>query len=464
MGGYLKVGHPGNGVKRIRLFSPTVLVCLGLFFFSQIFFLVHIGYPEGYNFDEITYIPAAKQFLHQEVKEIKNWEHPPLAKELMAVGIKIFGDKPLGWRYMSTLFGSLTLVGMYLWALVLFKNRSTALFAALLTLVNQLLYVHARIAILEVFMFAFTVFALVCFCAAWSARIDQHKAHRLCLGAGVLFGLAMACKWAAVVPWLSIIGLIVLVRTMQHWKTVFQGESPWQARHTGFEDWYAPDLFAGISNTKLAAAFILVPIGVYFLSFLPYLFMQKADGTRYALFDFIPMQLTMWKGQVGIVTSHPYMSKWTSWPLMTRPIWYAFDKEDEGFFRCVIFLGNPLIMWSGLLALLYCIWGWMAYRSRDAFLILSFYAAFYLGWAFIPRNVSYYYYYYPAGMTLSLAIAFCFHAWESGKSFLLGRLHILRWTFLTACIVIFIIFHPILAAVKVSLAEYYMRMWLKSWI
>lgn len=141
----------------------------------------------------------------------------------MAVGIKIFGDKPLGWRYMSTLFGSLTLVGMYLWALVLFKNRSTALFAALLTLVNQLLYVHARIAILEVFMFAFTVFALVCFCAAWSARIDQHKAHRLCLGAGVLFGLAMACKWAAVVPWLSIIGLIVLVRTMQHWKTVFQG-------------------------------------------------------------------------------------------------------------------------------------------------------------------------------------------------------------------------------------------------
>jgi dolichyl-phosphate-mannose-protein mannosyltransferase len=216
--------------------------------------------------------------------------------------------------------------------------------------------------------------------------------------------------------------------------------------------------------TKLAMALILVPIGVYFLTFLPYLFFHKGDGTRYALFDLIPMQLTMWKGQVGSVTPHPYMSKWTSWPLMTRPICYAFDKEGENIFRCVLLLGNPLIMWSGLLALIFCIWGWVAYRSREAFLILSFYAAFYLGWAFIPRNVSYYYYYYPAGMTLSLAIAFCFHVLESGKSLLLGKLHILRWAFLTACILIFIIFFPILSAVKVSLAEYHMRMWLQSWI
>lgn len=460
----MKTNQPDISPLPKLLRRKTIVACLVLFLISQVFFLVSIQYPMKYNFDEVTYIPAAKQFIHQETPEIRNWEHPPLAKELMAVGIKIFGDRPLGWRYMSTLFGSLTLVGMYLWGMVIFRNQSTAVFIALITLVNQLLYVHARIGILEVFMFAFMVFALTFFCAAWSEKVESRKSFSYCIGAGVMFGLAMACKWAAMVPWLSAILLIALIKTMQYWKTVFQGGPLQKALSKGYEDWYSPKLFGGMSSVKLAVLLILVPMGVYFLTFLPYLFFHKGDGTHYALLDLIPMQLTMWKGQVSIVTPHPYMSKWTSWPLMTRPICYAFDKEGEGFFRCVLFLGNPLIMWGGLLALLYCIWGWITYRSREAFLILSFYAAFYLGWAFIPRNISYYYYYYPAGMTLSMAIAFCFHSWETGKSFLLGRLQVLRWAFLTACILVFIIFYPILAAVKVSLAEYHMRMWFPSWI
>ena len=33
--------------------------------------------------------------------------HPPLAKQLMALSIRTFGDVPLGWRYRSVPFGSL---------------------------------------------------------------------------------------------------------------------------------------------------------------------------------------------------------------------------------------------------------------------------------------------------------------------------------------------------------------------
>ena len=451
-------GRPGRGL------NPSVAICLALFILSQVLFLTHISYPRGYNFDEAHYIPAAKQFLHQETNGIKNREHPPLAKAIMAVGIGLFGDRPLGWRYMSALFGSLTLIGIYLWALVLFKNQSTAMFAALLTLVNQLLYVQARIATLEVFMFAFMTFALVCFCAAWSTKTQGPPVYRLCLGAGLFFGLAMACKWAAVVPWVSAWCLIVLVRILRRWKTIFQAESRWRGRQPGFEDWYAPGLFDGIGNVRLALALVLVPVGVYFLSFLPYLLLRQADGTSYGLLDFFPLQLAMWRDQASVVTAHPYMSQWTSWPLMTRPIWFAFDKEGPDIFRCVVFLGNPLIMWGGLAALVYCLWGLAAHRSRAAFLIIAFYAAFYLGWAFIPRRVSFYYYYYPAGMTLSLAIAFCFHAWETGQTSLPGRLHFFRWAFLTACVLVFAFFWPVLSAVRVSLAGYYLRMWLKSWV
>ena len=32
----------------------------------------------------------------------------------MALSIKAFGDKPLGWRYPSVVFGALVIVAMYL--------------------------------------------------------------------------------------------------------------------------------------------------------------------------------------------------------------------------------------------------------------------------------------------------------------------------------------------------------------
>ncbi len=431
--------------------SPTVIVGLALFLFSQGLFLVNIQYPTDYNFDEINYVPAAKQFI--QMKENQNWEHPPLAKELMAIGIMVFGDRPIGWRYMSTFFGSLTLIGMYLWALVLFRNRTTALFAALITLANQLLYVQARIGTLDVFMVAFTVFALVAFCAAWSKAVENRNAFSWCLIAGVMFGLAMACKWAAMVPWLSAILMIGLLKIVRRWN-----------RFLGLEDWYSDNSLGGMGMLKLALAFVIVPIGVYFLTFLPFLFIHKADQTTYSILDVITMQFKMWHGQLSIVSAHPYMSAWQSWPLMIRPTWYAFDQEGEGFYRCVILLGNPLIMWSGLIALLFCMWAWIARRDREAFLILSFFGAFYLGWAFIPRKLTFYYYYYPAGMTLSMAIAFFFHYGESKKFLMLIKIRTLRWAFLTACIVIFIFFYPVLAAIKIPLHAYSMRMWFKSWI
>jgi dolichyl-phosphate-mannose-protein mannosyltransferase len=94
----------------------------GLVFFilAQILFLFNLQFPTKLNFDEFHYVAAAKHFLVFD--QIPNMEHPPLAKIIMAAGIKAFGDNPLGWRIMSTLFGSLTLVGMYFLALAIFNN------------------------------------------------------------------------------------------------------------------------------------------------------------------------------------------------------------------------------------------------------------------------------------------------------------------------------------------------------
>jgi predicted membrane-bound dolichyl-phosphate-mannose-protein mannosyltransferase len=52
----------------------------------------------------VHYVPAARQMLEPVLPgPLLNPMHPPLAKELMAVSIRVFGDVPLGWRYPSVL-------------------------------------------------------------------------------------------------------------------------------------------------------------------------------------------------------------------------------------------------------------------------------------------------------------------------------------------------------------------------
>ncbi|HIQ29176.1 MAG TPA: phospholipid carrier-dependent glycosyltransferase [Candidatus Caldiarchaeum subterraneum] len=60
------------------------------------------GFPTGcgFVFDEAYYVPAARKYL---AGEAVNNEHPPIAKFMIVLGILIFGDNPLGWRFFSSL-------------------------------------------------------------------------------------------------------------------------------------------------------------------------------------------------------------------------------------------------------------------------------------------------------------------------------------------------------------------------
>jgi dolichyl-phosphate-mannose--protein O-mannosyl transferase len=427
--------------------------CLLLFLLAEALFLINIQFPQGHNFDEFHYVPSAKQWL--ALAPNQNWEHPPLAKLLMAAGIAIFGDRPIGWRFMSTVFGSFTLVAMYFWGLALFRSKRAALLVAGITLLNQLLYVQARIGMLDTFMFCFIAWGLAFFTASWSSGLEPRRTRTLLYSAGVCVGFATACKWAAVIPWLLCIGLIIGVRVLQAWGVSFDSKSAW-ARDPGFEEWFTPDLWRGISIRDCVVGFGVIPVLCYFGTFLPYLGVHRTPG--YTLWDLITMQPAMYAGQLRVIQSHPYMSQWTGWPLMLRPIWYAFDKVGDGYVRGVLLLGNPWIMWTGLLALAACLWAWIARRSRAAFLILAFYGALYLCWAFIPRHIAFYYYYYPAGMVLSLAVTFVLMKWDR------TRAGVFQLAYLAIALACFAYFFPILAALKIPVESFRHWMWFSSWI
>ena len=142
----------------------SAIVAAIIFVIGHFAMLAGVTTPEKFYFDEVHYVPAARQMLEPVMREpILNPMHPPLAKQLIALSIRSLGDGPLGWRYPAVLFGSLALVAVYLCGLALFAAQGPAIAATLLAFFNQMLFVQSRIAMLDIFALAFSLFAIAAF-------------------------------------------------------------------------------------------------------------------------------------------------------------------------------------------------------------------------------------------------------------------------------------------------------------
>lgn len=113
-------------------------------------------------FDENYYVNAARRILGRDVPgrapyatapahEDPNAEHPQLGKLVIAAGIAVFGDRPLGWRVGSLLFGTIALLELYALVRVAGGSSRLALGATALMAADNLFLVHGRIATLDIF-------------------------------------------------------------------------------------------------------------------------------------------------------------------------------------------------------------------------------------------------------------------------------------------------------------------------
>ena len=116
--------------RKIRC-GRIVAISAAIFVAAHLALMIGLTTPDKINFDEVHYVPAAKQLLEPGVPNpLLNPMHPPLAKEFMALSIRAFGDNSLGWRYPSVVFGALAIVAMYLCGLALFAAQGPALATA----------------------------------------------------------------------------------------------------------------------------------------------------------------------------------------------------------------------------------------------------------------------------------------------------------------------------------------------
>jgi dolichyl-phosphate-mannose-protein mannosyltransferase len=430
--------HDVSSGRPLSIWHSTLIAVL-IFVGVQAALLAGLSTPQKFVFDEVHYVPAARQMLAPASREpILNPMHPPLAKELIALSIKTFGDNGFGWRYAGTLFGALSVVAIYLCGLALFAAQGPAVAAAALAFLNQMLAVQARTAMLDIFALGFSLLAI----AAFMHGFRRHRPQLLFAIAGACFGLATACKWSGVFAWATALGIVGIIRTLQHWGTSFEDADD--------DDWYSPELWPEMSAWQIILCLGVIPAVCYVASFVP------LDGwLPYAI---VEAQRRIFADSVTTaIANHTYMSAWPSWPLLVRPVWFLFDKADDQHIAAVVLLGNPLVLWPGLAALLVCISDFIVARRRAAFLILAFYLGCYLPWALLPRALSFLYYYLPSATLLSLALPYAWMRWRLPPWAL--------WTFVVIAAAGFLAMLPISAAfVGTSMATFNRLMLFQSWI
>lgn len=278
----------------------SMAICLAFFLLG----LVNLGQPQVLYFDESWYLPAAAKMLKN--LELINREHPPLAKELIALFYWAFGGSWMSARIGSLVFGTIGLYGFQRAHFYLTRSFwSTALFGVLVA-TNCLYFTTSRAALLDPYMLGFAGIALAFFTRA---MVDENRQLRNFVFAGISMGLAMACKWT-IAPLAAFMAVATIIRFRADWRRL---------------------LVLGASAA--VPAFV-----VYALTFLPYLFttIHPLEVSEFfSLHRVMAFHLGIYMGE------HPYQSQWWEWPLGRGHMWF-FDGEGVKVDRVIVLSQNPI--------------------------------------------------------------------------------------------------------------------------
>jgi 4-amino-4-deoxy-L-arabinose transferase-like glycosyltransferase len=175
--------------------------------------LVWISRPAVLLFDENYYVNAARRMLGVRMAADQiyaaspagldpNFAHPPLGKLLISLGIRTFGDNPLGWRFAGLVFGSYAILALYWLARSAGFSSWVALGASSLMAADTMFFIHGRIGTLEILVLAFML-------AGCAVYLQDRPAL-----AGLILGVGACVKLVGFFP-LLVIGLFELFKLIQ---------------------------------------------------------------------------------------------------------------------------------------------------------------------------------------------------------------------------------------------------------
>jgi dolichyl-phosphate-mannose-protein mannosyltransferase len=325
-------------------------------------------------FDEVYYV----KFAHNYLSQTPFFDgHPPLSKYLIAIGMWIGNQLPIGrdavnsmagtaystwsYRWLNALTGSLMplVVSGLAWQLT--HRYRYALLAGWFAALDGLFLVESRYALNNIYLDIFGLLGLWCLLLALESRRLQREAW-LALS-GIWFGASLSVKWNGL--WFLLAAYGLWIATWLTW--------PWRSSYTVDdrpEDNGSPlPLASPLENLtqlkiwQVGLNWAVIPAVFYWLSWIPHLKLNPKTS-----FWELQQQILRYHESVGSgMDIHPYCSTWFSWLVMLRPVAYFYQITDreaplptgkstlaaapDRWIYDVHAMGNPVLWWLSTAAM-----------------------------------------------------------------------------------------------------------------
>jgi dolichyl-phosphate-mannose-protein mannosyltransferase len=399
-------------------------------------------------FDEVYYPKFAQNYLRGETLFDA---HPPLAKYIIAIGIKIFGYAPFGYRCMTALAGSLLPLITYELFWQLSDRRGWAWLAGWFIAMDGLLLVESRFGLINIYILLFGMLSHLCIVLALKR---SRQRWFWVLATGLMLGASISVKWTGLA---YVVGLIALM-----------GYAWSRYRQT-------------LNVLQILIGLIILPIAFYFVEWIPHLLINPERDIWELHRQILGFHQNLGVGKTEPI--HPYCSPWWSWVLLIRPVAYFFEMRPNSMVQFVHAMGNPLLYWLSAIALLLGLSFLVASKLRfppkiitqinleysskspsalfwlTLYVITSF-LAHWLPWSLSKRCI-FLYHYMPASVfvfaTLALLVSLM---WRSP----LPELRRLGSGIVAIITIAFIFWLPIYIGLPISSGYLPVLMWLPSWI
>ena len=371
-----------------------------------------ISYLNSTYFDEIYFARTA--YNYKEHQQAYEWTHPPLGKLIQAIPLVIFNTmSPFFYRLMGNIAGIIMVAVIYIFAKSLFNKTFFATFAALLMSFDTFHFAQTRMGTIDSFLVLFIILSLYFMYQHISIKNDKYN---LALS-GLFFGLSGCIKWSGL--------LIGIPLAILYFIDIFKQKK---------------NIIKAIINGIIF--FVIIPILMYTGIYLLFPNNQVTYTNNFK--DLINQTVEMFKYHSRLQADHPFSSRWYTWPISYKPVWYYTQDFSNNLRGTIAGIGNIIIWWTGIIATIYLLYKVIKHKNKDSFVLMITILSLWLPYIFIGR-VMFLYHYFPVLPFIILAITNLF---KDITTYL--KTHIISIIYLVMAGLFFMLYYPIVSGMPVS--------------
>lgn len=417
-------------------------------------------YDQGF-FDEIYHPRNAWEIYNQQYMYAH--VHPLFGTSIMAFFMMLFGTTPFGWRVGGWLFGVLLVPLFYCLTKLLFKKSRSALLGTLYLCIEFMHITTSRIGTLEPYSVFFILLMYY-----FMLKYDQTNIYDTSFKKRILYlflcgftmALGFATKWTACY---SAIGLAIIffVHLYRQYNTTkkldtYLKENPLldEEKVIKYKKVYH-QFYNELPNLFLLCVlfFIVIPIAFYFVAYM--ITPVWRDG--YSIHNVIDQTVGIYDYHANLQASHPYQSTWYEWLLDLRPTWYYLG--NDAYAHTIACFSHPLLTWLGFFTILFTFVDWIMHKDHKGFIILVGYLTALLPWVFLVSRCVFAYHFYPTSFFMLLSIVYFFN--KMLKDY--PKCKLLVKIFTIFCIIVFILYLPVLTGWGTTWEYVHILEIIKSW-